>query len=35
MLWDNPALYAADDDMNRLCRIHYTLQKTRDKRGIL
>ncbi|MDJ4719616.1 fimbria/pilus outer membrane usher protein, partial [Salmonella enterica] len=28
---DNPALYAADDDMNRLCRIHYTLQKTQDK----
>lgn len=28
---DNPALYAADDDMNRLCRIHYTLQKIQDK----
>ncbi|MGK4724869.1 FimD/PapC C-terminal domain-containing protein, partial [Salmonella enterica] len=23
---DNPALYAAEDYMNRLCRINYTLQ---------
>ncbi|MEX9249516.1 fimbria/pilus outer membrane usher protein, partial [Salmonella enterica] len=28
---DNPALYAADDNMNRLCRINYTLQKIQDK----
>lgn len=28
---DNPALYAADDNMQRLCRIDYTLGETQDK----
>ena len=28
---DSPALYGVDDNMRRLCRIHYTLSDSQDK----